>query len=347
MAKALVLEKANELSLREIDLPADLGPEDVRIAIHTVGVCGSDVHYYTHGKIGPFVVNAPMVLGHEAAGTVTHVGRDVTHLAVGDRVCMEPGIPNTRSKAAKLGVYNVDPSVQFWATPPVHGCLTPSVVHPAAFTFRLPDHVSFAEGAMVEPFAIGMQAAAKAQIKPGDVALVTGAGPIGIMVALAALAGGCAKVYISDLVEDKLTVAAQYDNIEPVLIPRDNPGQVLRDATDGWGADVVFECAGAAASIQTALEAAAPAGCVVWVGMPVDPVPVDIVLAQSKELRMETVFRYANMYDRAIALLGSGKVDLKPLISETFAFEDSVAAFDRAVEARPTDVKIQIRLGEA
>lgn len=347
MAKALVLEKANELSLREIDLPADLGSEDVRIAIHTVGVCGSDVHYYTHGKIGPFVVNAPMVLGHEAAGTVTHVGRDVTHLAVGDRVCMEPGIPNTRSKAAKLGVYNVDPSVQFWATPPVHGCLTPSVVHPAAFTFRLPDHVSFAEGAMVEPFAIGMQAAAKVQIKPGDVALVTGAGPIGIMVALAALAGGCAKVYISDLVEDKLTVAAQYDNIEPVLIPRDNPGQVLRDATDGWGADVVFECAGAAASIQTALEAAAPAGCVVWVGMPVDPVPVDIVLAQSKELRMETVFRYANMYDRAIALLGSGKVDLKPLISETFAFEDSVAAFDRAVEARPTDVKIQIRLGEA
>ena len=346
MAKALVLEKANELSLREIDLPADLGSEDVRIAIHTVGVCGSDVHYYTHGKIGPFVVNAPMVLGHEAAGTVTEVGSAVTHLAVGDRVCMEPGIPNTRSKAAKLGVYNVDPSVAFWATPPVHGCLTPSVVHPAAFTFKLPDQVSFAEGAMVEPFAIGMQAAAKARIKPGDVALVTGAGPIGIMVALAALAGGCAKVYVSDLMEDKLAVAAQYDNIEPVLIPRDDPAQVLRDATEGWGADVVFECAGAAASIQTALEAAAPAGCVVWVGMPVDPVPVDIVLAQSKELRMETVFRYANMYDRAIALLGSGKVDLKPLISETFAFEDSIAAFDRAVEARPTDVKIQIKLGQ-
>ncbi|MFP7672669.1 NAD(P)-dependent alcohol dehydrogenase [Marivita sp. S0852] len=346
MAKALVLEKANELSLRDIDLPDALGPEDVRIAIHTVGVCGSDVHYYTHGKIGPFVVNAPMVLGHEAAGTVTEIGSDVTHLAVGDRVCMEPGIPNTRSKAAKLGVYNVDPSVRFWATPPVHGCLTPSVVHPAAFTFRLPDSVSFAEGAMVEPFAIGMQAAAKARIKPGDVALVTGAGPIGIMVALAALAGGCAKVYIADLVEDKLGVAAQYDNIEPILIPRDDPGQILRDATEGWGADVVFECAGAAASIQTALEAAAPAGCVVWVGMPVDPVPVDIVLAQSKELRMETVFRYANMYDRAIALLGSGKVDLKPLVSETFAFDDSIAAFDRAVAANPTDVKIQIRLDQ-
>lgn len=344
MARALVLEEAGKLALREIGLPADVGAGDVRIAVDTVGVCGSDVHYYTHGKIGPFIVKEPMVLGHEAAGVVAEVGADVHHLKVGDRVCMEPGIPNPASKAAKLGVYNVDPDVQFWATPPVHGCLTPSVVHPAAFTYPIPDHVTFAEGAMVEPFAIGMQAATRAKIKPGDVAFVTGAGPIGIMTALAALAGGCAKVFIADLMEDKLSVAAGYDNIEPVLIPRDDPPSVLRDATEGWGADVVFECAGAAASIQTALDVVAPAGCVVWVGMPVDPVPVDIVLAQSKEIRMETVFRYANMYDRAIALLGSGKVDLKPLISETFAFEDSIKAFDRAVEARPTDVKIQIKL---
>lgn len=344
MARALVLEEARKLALRDIALPETLGSGDVRIAIDTVGVCGSDVHYYTHGKIGPFVVRAPMVLGHEAAGVITEIGSDVSHLAVGDRVCMEPGIPNPASKASKLGVYNVDPDVQFWATPPVHGCLTPSVVHPAAFTYRLPETVSFAEGAMVEPFAIGMQAAARARIKPGDVALVTGAGPIGVMCALAALAGGCAKVFITDLVEEKLQVAAQYDNIEPLLIPRDDVSESLKAATEGWGADVVFECAGAAASIHTALEAVAPAGCVVWVGMPVDPVPVDIVLAQSKEIRMETVFRYANMYDRAIALIGSGKVDLKPLISETFGFEDSIKAFDRAVEARPSDVKIQIKV---
>ncbi|WP_299479257.1 NAD(P)-dependent alcohol dehydrogenase [uncultured Roseibium sp.] len=344
MAKALVLEEKDKLALRDIELNESLGPDDVRIAIDTVGVCGSDVHYYTHGKIGPFVVNDPMVLGHEAAGVISEVGGNVSHLSVGDRVVMEPGIPKMDSKASKLGVYNVDPDVQFWATPPVHGCLTPSVVHPAAFTYRIPDHVSFAEGAMVEPFAIGMQAAARAKIKPGDVAFVAGAGPIGIMVALAALAGGCAKVFISDLVEEKLSVATRYDNIEPILIGRDNPAGVLRSATEGWGADVVFECAGAAASIRSALEVVAPAGCVVWVGMPVDPVPVDIVLAQSKEIRMETVFRYANMYDRAIALLSSGKVDLKPLISETFSFEDSIKAFDRAVEARPTDVKIQIRM---
>ena len=345
MARALVLEEKNKLALREIELPATVGSGDVRISVETVGVCGSDVHYYTHGKIGPFVLTAPTVLGHEASGVVTEIGQNVTTLRVGDRVCMEPGIPNPSSRASKLGVYNVDPDVIFWATPPVHGCLTPSVVHPAAFTYRLPNNVSFSEGALVEPFAIGMQASTRAKIKPGDIALVTGAGPIGIMCALAALAGGCAKVFITDIVEEKLQVAAKYHNVEPIFIKRDDALKTLHDATGGWGADVVFECAGAAASVQTALEAVAPAGCVVWVGMPVDPVPVDIVLAQSKEIRMETVFRYANMYDRALALISSGKVNLKQLVSKTFAFEDSINAFDRAVEARPKDVKIQIKVG--
>ena len=194
MMRALVLEEKGRLALRDIDLPQDLGPQDVRIRTHTVGVCGSDVHYYTHGKIGPFVVNAPMVLGHEASGTVIEVGAGVTALQVGDRVCMEPGIPDPASRASRLGIYNVDPAVTFWATPPVHGCLAPEVVHPAGFTFKLPDQVSFAEGAMVEPFAVGMQAALRARIQPGDVGVVTGAGPIGMMVALAALAGGCSKV---------------------------------------------------------------------------------------------------------------------------------------------------------
>ena len=175
MMTALVLERTHALALRDIDLPDVVGPHDVRIKIHTVGICGSDVHYYTHGAIGPFVVRAPLVLGHEASGTVVEVGPEVTTLRVGDRVCMEPGIPDPHSKATRLGLYNLDPAVRFWATPPVHGCLAPSVVHPAAFTFKLPDTVSFAAGAMVEPLAVGLHAATKARIKPGDIAVVTGA----------------------------------------------------------------------------------------------------------------------------------------------------------------------------
>ncbi len=343
-ARALVLEKKMELSLREIDLPLDVGPGKVKIAVHTVGVCGSDVHYYTHGKIGPFVVEKPMVLGHEAAGTVTEVGAGVTHLKVGDRVCMEPGVPDPNSRASQLGLYNVDPAVTFWATPPDHGCLTPHVVHPAQYTFRLPDNVSFAEGAMVEPFAVGLQAASKAHIQPGDLGVVIGAGPIGTMVALAALAGGCAQVIVADLMQEKLDIAARYSGIVPVNIREEPLVDAVNRISEGWGADVVFEASGAPKAFETLMQLPRPGGRCVLVGMPVDPVPFDVSAAAVREISFATVFRYAHQYPRAIAMFASGKVDLKPLITETFGFEQSIAAFERAAEGRPADVKLQIRM---
>lgn len=342
--RAVVLERVGEIAIREIDLPTSPGPDDVLIDIDTVGICGSDVHYYTHGHIGPFVVNEPMVLGHEAAGVVRQTGRRVKDLKPGDRVCMEPGVPAANSRAVKLGVYNVDPDVVFWATPPVHGCLAPQVVHPASFTFKMPDQVSFAEGAMVEPFSIGMQAASRARIAPGDVALVLGAGPIGIMCALALLAGGCSQVMISDLVEQKLAVAGRYDGVVPVNIRETDLAAFVGAATDGWGADVVVEASGSRQAFDGIFDLVRPAGTVVLVGMPPDPVPVDIVAAQAREVRIETVFRYANVFDRALNLIASGAVDLKPLISATFSFEDSVAAFERAASGNASDVKLQIKV---
>lgn len=344
---ALVLEKQHELSLRDIALPLDVGPADVKVRIHTVGICGSDVHYYTHGRIGSFAVEAPMVLGHEAAGTVVEVGSGVSGFKPGDRVCMEPGVPDLTSRASKLGLYNVDPSVRFWATPPIHGVLTPFVVHPAAFCFKLPDNVSFAEGAMVEPFAVGLHACVKARIKPGDVAIVTGAGPIGIMTALAALASGCARVFISDLVDEKLAIAGGYQGITPVNVRRERLADVVAEATQGWGADVVFEASGAAKAYEGIQALCAPGGCLVLIGMPVEPVTLDISSIAAKELRIETVFRYANVFDRALAMIASGKVDLKPLISGTLAFADSVSGFERAAEGRPADVKLQIAMPDS
>ncbi|MER8701980.1 NAD(P)-dependent alcohol dehydrogenase [Mesorhizobium sp. M1227] len=342
--RALVLERQHELKLRDIDLPQTVGPGEVRIKIHTVGICGSDVHYYTHGRIGPFVVEAPMVLGHEAAGTVVETGERVEHLKVGDRVCMEPGIPDPNSRASRLGLYNIDPAVRFWATPPIHGVLTPYVVHPANYTFKLPDNVSFAEGAMVEPFAVGMQAAAKAKIAPGDTAVVIGAGPIGTMVAIAALAGGCARAVVADLAQPKLDIAGGYQGVIPINVRDRNLAAEVKRLTDGWGADVVFECSGSSKAWETLLDLPRPGGAVVVVGLPVAPIAFDVATASTKEVRIETVFRYAHQYERAIALMGSGRVDLKPLISATFPFEDSINAFDRAVEARPADVKLQILL---
>lgn len=342
--KALVLERTRELALRDIDLPQAVGPGDVRIKVHTVGVCGSDVHYYVHGGIGPFRVDAPMVLGHEASGTVVETGAGVTHLRVGDRVCMEPGVPRLDSPATLRGLYNLDPDVRFWATPPIHGCLTPFVVHPAAFTYRLPDNVSFAEGAIVEPLSIGLQAAKKAAMKPGDLAVVIGAGTIGAMTALAALAGGAARVILADVVPDKLALFAGNPAVTTVDVRTRPLADAVAEASGGWGADLVFEASGSANAYAGLVDLMCPGGCAVLIGMPVAPVPLDVVALQAKEGRIESVFRYANIFPRALALIASGAIDVKPFISRTFPFSEGVRAFEEAASGHPRDVKIQIEM---
>ena len=347
--KSLVLERKDELSLR--DFPAidrveeTLGPRDVRIRLHTVGICGSDVHYYTHGRIGPFVVNEPMILGHEASGTVIETGAEVTTLKIGDRVCMEPGIPDPNSRATRLGMYNIDPAVRFWATPPVHGILRPTCVHPEGFTFKLPDTVSFAEAAMVEPLAVGVHAATKARVKPGDIGVVLGAGPIGLVTALSALAAGCARVYVSDLSEKKLEIAESLSPaITGVAVPGGDLVARVKADTGGWGADVVFEATGSPAAAAQVFEPLAPGGCVVMIGGQPDPIRYDAGAAMVREARVENIFRYAHVFPRCVAMLASGAIDVKPLITRTFAFDDSVRAFEIAASAPPADVKMQIEL---
>ncbi len=341
--KALVLHEAGRLSIDDIEIEETLGPGDVRIAVHTVGICGSDVHYYTHGRIGNFIVREPMVLGHEASGTVIETGPDVTTLKPGDRVCMEPGVPDLGSRAALLGIYNLDPAVRFWATPPVHGCLRETVVHPARFTFRLPDNVAYDEGALMEPLSVGLQAVTKARVRPGDTAVVSGCGTIGLVTALAARAGGCGKVIISDVIGPKLKLAADYGFL-PVNLKEENLDEVVKRETDGWGADVVFEASGNDRAVAGVFGPLCPGGTVVFIGMPVEPVALDIVAAQAREARMETVFRYAHRYPRAIALVASGAVDVRPLVTDRYRFEDAVKAFEYAAHPEPRTVKTVIEL---
>ncbi|MBD2749145.1 NAD(P)-dependent alcohol dehydrogenase [Microvirga sp. BT688] len=342
--EALVLERKDKLSLRDFPVKETLGPRDVRIAPRTVGVCGSDVHYYTHGAIGPFVVKEPMILGHEAAGQVLEVGSAVTELKPGDRVCMEPGIPDPRSRATRLGKYNLDPAVRFWATPPVHGVLRPTVVHPADFTFKLPDHVSYAEGAMVEPLAVGVHAATKVQVQPGDLAVVIGAGPIGMVTILAALAAGCSRVIVSDIHEPKLELAKTLGAVLPVNVRSQRLADVVSRESDGWGADVVFECSGYPPAMTEIFDLVCPGGKVALVGIPLEPFAFDVSKAQVKEARVENIFRYAHVYPRAVAMIASGKIDVKPLITDRFAFKDSVEAFDFAKAMPSASVKVQIEL---
>ncbi|AXE40047.1 NAD(P)-dependent alcohol dehydrogenase [Acidipropionibacterium virtanenii] len=342
--KAVVLEKKNELTVREVPDPGRPGEGELRIAPRSVGICGSDVHYVENGRIGKFVVEKPMVLGHEASGVVTEVGPGVEGFAVGDRVAMEPGIPDLSSKASRLGMYNVDPAVRFWATPPVDGCLCEAVVHPADFTYHLPDELSFGEGALLEPMAVAVHAVEKGGVKPGDTVAVSGAGTVGLLTACIALACGAGKVYISDVAVAKLDTAGQIPGLRTVNLQQEVLSQAVADETDGWGADVVLEASGAMSAYKDLWKVGAPGNTTVLVGMPAGEVPVDVVELQSRETQVETVFRYANDYPRAIELAASGRVDLSRFITETFRMEDAVRVFQRAAESRPTDLKLQFDL---
>ncbi len=297
--KALVLEKKLQLSLRDIELPKEVHSNDVKIKMHTVGICGSDVHYYTHGKIGPFVVKEPMVLGHEGSGTVIEVGSNVSSLKVGDRVCIEPGVPDVYSKEYMKGLYNLDPKLTFWATPPDHGCLTPEVVFPSNFVFKLPENVSYAEGAMIEPLAVGLQAAEKAKIIPGETALVMGCGPIGLVIALTALAGGCSKVFIADIVSEKLKMCNNFENLIPIDLNKDDPAGVIKKNTNNWGANIIFEASGATKAYETIFDSICPAGRVVIVGNPMNPIPMDFATLLTKEIEIKTVLdMHTNMKEQ-------------------------------------------------
>jgi D-xylulose reductase len=165
-----------------------------------------------------------------------------------------------------------------------------------------------------------------------------------LVTALAALAGGCAQVIITDVQAPKLELAAKLGPIVPVNVRQESLAAVVRQLTDGWGADVVFDAVGLPQSSAQALEVLAPGGCVVLIGMPGAPVPFDVVAAQVKEARIETIFRYAHVFPRALALMGSRKIDVRPLLTDTYAFADAVAAFDYASNPRPTSVKVQINL---
>ena len=294
--RALVLEETKKLAIRDFPIEEKFSADDVRIDIKNVGVCGSDVHYFIAGRIGDFIVKEPMILGHEASGIVTEVGANVKHLRVGDRVCMEPGIPSVGSRETLAGRYNLDPAVRFWATPPVHGCARDSVVHPGNFTFKLPDNVSFEEGALVEPCAIGVYAASTAAIQPGDVAVVFGAGTIGIVTALAALASGCSKVILSDVKQKKLDIvkANFSSNIVCVNSAKESLAEaVARFAPDG--ADLVFEASGSPEVTKSFVRFLKAGGRAVMIGMPSGPAPFDVVAAQTKEIEIRHIFRYRNM----------------------------------------------------
>jgi L-iditol 2-dehydrogenase len=308
-AEVAVMVAPGKIELEERPVPVP-GPGQVLVEVSAVGVCGSDIHYFMEGRIGDFVVEAPLVLGHEAAGVVRGLGPGVHGLEVGQRVAMEPGIPCRHCRACRTGHYNLCPDVRFFATPPVDGAFARFVAHDEDFCYPLPDNLSDDAGALLEPLSVGVWAAWKARIAVGDRVVVTGAGPIGLLAAAVARSTGAREVIVSDVQEARLKLATQMGATSVAVAG----GTELAELADQ--ADVLVECSGSPEALEAGLRALGPAARAVVVGMsPETRVPVALSLVQRKEVELTGTFRYANTYPTAMALASSGAVHLDDLVT--------------------------------
>ena len=305
------------------------GPDEVLVRVKAVGVCGSDTHYYDHGRIGRFVVESPLVLGHEAAGVVDAVGANVDPSRVGQRVSIEPGVPCRACEQCLGGRYNLCPAMVFHATPPVDGSLAELVAVHHAFAHPVPDSVTDEEAALLEPLSVAVWACRKGQVGAGSRVLVTGAGPIGLVCVQVARASGAGDITVVDVNAERLAVATQTGATATVRADQ----QALAEAYAGRPApEVLLECSGHPGSTVDGIRALAPAGRAVLVGMGGDELALPLAVVQERELVVTGTFRYANTWPVATALVASGSVDLARLVTGRFPLSDTAAALTAARE---------------
>ncbi|MCY0874941.1 MAG: NAD(P)-dependent alcohol dehydrogenase [Firmicutes bacterium] len=331
--QAAVLYGTGDVRIVEVNDPGAPSQGQVRVRVKAVGVCGSDVHYFAHGRIGHFVVEQPMILGHEAAGIVEAVGEGVTHLQVGDVVALEPGVPCARCEACKAGRYNLCPDVRFFATPPIDGAIAETVLHPASFTYRVPDGMTADTACLAEPVSVAIQAIRKAGDLLGQRVLVIGAGPIGTLTGIVAQAAG-ATATIVDVSERRL---AQAHGL--------GLAAVTPSGLQNVEFDTVFECSGAKGTIAQSCRACRAGGTVVLVGMHRDELsdlPSFDVIA--KELQLRGVFRYANTYPAALQFLDKETQRLQPFLQSFITLAQVAEHFEEAAAGRAEPLKTIVRM---
>jgi L-iditol 2-dehydrogenase len=330
--RAAVMYGTNDVRLEYKPLP-EPGAKEVLVEIKAVGVCGSDVHYYEKGRIGSFVVEEPLILGHESMGTVVALGDEATKHEVGERVALEPGVPDMTCRECRAGRYNLCPNVRFFATPPIDGAFTNYVTIHEDFAYSLPDNLSDNAGALMEPLSVGIWACRKANVCGGDHVLVTGAGPIGLLAMQVALAEGATRVTITDVAQEKLEIAEKTGATRAINVSE----QPLAEA--GLEVDALIECSGNPAALNDGIRCIRPAGTVVVVGMgPGEDSSVPLAFIQNREIWLTGTFRYANTYPAAIELAATGKVDLDAIVTSYYGLQDTEEAL-QASRKDPANVK--------
>ena len=342
--RAAFMTGIRKLEFRDVPVPAPKAGE-VLVKVEYVGICGSDVHYFEHGRIGDFVVEGDFILGHECAGTVVELGEGVTTHKVGDRVALEPGATCGKCEFCKTGRYNLCPDVRFLATPPYHGCFENYIAFPAELAFHLPDSIPAKEGALIEPLSVGLEAADVANVKLGDSVVILGSGCIGLMALLACKARGAADVIVVDVIGKRLEKAKELGATAVInAAETDTAAEVMR-LTGGAGAEIVMETAGAVKTTQQTVDVVKRGGRIVLVGLPPeDVIPYNFSRLMGKVAELRTIFRYKNQYPVAIRAIASGKIDVSGIVTHEFAFSDLAEAMRVNIEEKNEVVKAVVKV---
>jgi L-iditol 2-dehydrogenase len=317
--RAAVLRGPKDVVVEERPQPRP-GPGEVLVRVCSVGVCGSDTHYYDHGRIGRFVVEAPLVLGHEPSGEVVELGAGATRLRPGQRVSIEPGVPDRTCRQCLAGRYNLCPGMRFFATPPIDGAFAEYVAVHEAFAHPVPDSIGDDAAALLEPLSVGVWACRKGRVSAGSRVLVTGAGPIGLVGVQTARAFGATDVIVSDVNPARLALAEELG--ATALVDARETSVTTIDPPP----DVLLECSGFPPAIGEAIRALDRAGRAVLVGMGGDEIPLPLSVVQENELELTGTFRYANTWPTAIALVASGRVDLDRLVTGVYRLDEAEQA---------------------
>ena len=340
--KAAVLHQPLDARIEEVEKPAPRDDE-VLINVKAIGVCGSDVHYYKSGRIGSYVVEKPLILGHECAGDVVAVGPEITSLKVGDRVAVEPGVPCRKCEHCKTGAYNLCADVVFLATPPIDGAFAEYITSPADFAFKMPEGMSYAEGAMIEPLAVGMHSCNRGGVEVGQSVAVLGAGPIGLVTMQAALVRGASPVIATDVDADRLKTARELGAHHTVDASECDVVEAIMEFTEGRGVDVALETAGVAATTQQCIYVIRRGGTIVWVGMAAqDEISINVIEAICREANIKTIFRYAHVYPPSIKMVAEGKIDVRSLITHEYTLDQVPEALEFC--AHPAEKRIKVMI---